>query len=125
MKFRPFYCLFVVAAVTVSGCDGGSTGSITPLTTATAPISASSDLTPSFLAANGYMLPDLPRITSEELKMKLDQGEAVTIVDVRPRVGFKLFSIAGAINVPNEPEDESIAGLRYLPKDRLIVFYCT
>jgi hypothetical protein len=125
MKFKLLGCLFFITVIAVSGCDGASATRATTLTTATAPISRSSDLTPSYLAANGYASPDLPRITSQELKQRLDNGEAVTIVDVRARVGFKLFSIKGAINIPNDPEEESITGLRSLPKDRLIVFYCT
>ncbi len=123
MKFRPFICILLLMMLLVPGCNGNSTSSI-PVSTPTAPISASSELTPAFLAANGYLSPHLPRITSQELKQRLDNGESVTIVDVRARVGFKLFNIVGAINIPNDPEDESIASIKALPKDKLIVFYC-
>ncbi len=123
MKFRPFICIFVLMMLLVPACNGNLTNSI-PVSTPTAPISASSELTPAFLAANGYLSPNLPRITCQELKQRLDSGESVIIVDVRARVGFKLFNIVGAINIPNEPEDESIAGIKALPKDKLIVFYC-
>ena len=114
--------IVLVFALLAAGCDGKPSG--TGVSTPTAPISASSELTPAFLTANGYASPNLPRITCQELKQRLDNGEAVIIVDVRPMVGFKLFSISGAINIPNEPEDESLAGIRALPRDRLIVFYC-
>ena len=98
-----------------AGCGGDATSSE----------QSTSPLSPSYLAANGYASPNLPRITCEELKQKVDKGDAIVIVDVRPRVGFELFSIPGAINIPNEPEADSAAMLRALPKDKLIVFYCT
>jgi hypothetical protein len=121
-----FGCLFIFLGLMIPiGCDGNSTTGTGTLTTSTAPVSESSQLTPAFLAANGYASPGFPRITSQELKQMVDNGQAVAIVDVRARVGFKLFSIQGAINIPNDPEGESIAGLLSLPKDRLIVFYCT
>jgi hypothetical protein len=119
------YLSVILSLMIPVGCGGNPTSGTEMPTTPTVPVSESSQLTPAFLAANGYASPGLPRITAQELKQQLDRKEAVTIVDVRARVGFKLFSIQGAINIPNDPEEESIAGLRSLPKDRLIVFYCT
>jgi rhodanese-related sulfurtransferase len=63
----------------------------------------------------------LPRVMAAEAKSALDRNEAV-IVDVRGRVPYDLEHIAGAISIPLgliEAQAED------LPKDKLIVLYCT
>ena len=39
-------------------------------------------------------------ITPEELKAKLDDGEDVQVIDIRPRAQFERGHVPGAINVP-------------------------
>jgi rhodanese-related sulfurtransferase len=62
---------------------------------------------------------DIPRITPEELKAKVDRGEPVLILDVRkaPDGG----KIRGALHVPLA---EIETGAASLPRDREIVAYC-
>lgn len=64
---------------------------------------------------------DVPRITPQELKAKLDAGEAV-VFDARSRTAYVQKHIAGAISLP---QDEVAARLAELPTDKLAVFYCT
>ncbi len=64
---------------------------------------------------------DVPRITPQELKAKLDAGQAV-VFDARLQQSYTQRHIAGAISLP---EDEVAARLAELPTDKLAVFYCT
>jgi len=64
---------------------------------------------------------DVPRITAQELKTKLDAGQAV-VFDARPQPDYAKNHIAGAISLP---EDQVAARLTELPTDKLAVFYCT
>jgi len=63
-------------------------------------------------------------ITSEELKQKLDDGEAVMIVDLRHRLDFESDPrvIAGALRIAIEDLKERH---EELPRDRDIILYCT
>ena len=66
---------------------------------------------------------DVARVSMEELKAMLDKGEAVVIVDDRPKAEFDRQHIKGAVSLPwalDVSEDEKKA----LPKDRLIITYC-
>ncbi len=68
------------------------------------------------------MEPD--RITAEEVKTKLDLGEALTILDVRnPQAWSESeFKLPGAIRIPLEELD---ARVDEIPRDRPVVAYCT
>jgi rhodanese-related sulfurtransferase len=63
----------------------------------------------------------LPRVTAAEAKSALDRNEGV-IVDVRGSVPYDLEHIAGAISIPLGLLE---AQADDLPKDKLIVLYCT
>jgi flagellar basal body-associated protein FliL len=65
--------------------------------------------------------PDVQRISLEETTQKMESGEAV-LVDVRSRSSYDNAHAAGAISVP---EDEVDARLSELPRDKLLIFYCT
>jgi hypothetical protein len=64
---------------------------------------------------------DVPRITVQELKTKLDAGQAV-VFDARRRESYIQRHIAGAISLP---QSRVAARLVELPADKLAVFYCT
>jgi len=64
---------------------------------------------------------DVPRITAQELKAKLDAGQAV-VFDARRQTSYAQRHIAGAISLP---QNEVAARLAELPTDKLAVFYCT
>ena len=66
------------------------------------------------------MRSEVPRISPEELKDRLDNGEAILVVDSRSPVEFETGHIAGAISVPSY---EVESRLDELPRDQEIVFY--
>lgn len=61
------------------------------------------------------------RVTVEELKKALDEHRAV-VVDVRNDVAYKTGHIQGALLIPATDIDKH---LDQLPKDKLIVTYCS
>jgi adenylyltransferase/sulfurtransferase len=64
----------------------------------------------------------VPRITPQELKERLDSGEAILVVDSRSPLEFEAEHIAGAISVPSS---EVESRLDEFPRDQEIVLYCT
>jgi hypothetical protein len=65
---------------------------------------------------------EVPRISPEELKERLDNGEAILVVDVRGAADFEFWHIAGAISVPSYDVESR---LDELPRDKELVLYCT
>ena len=63
-------------------------------------------------------------ITADEVKRMLDRGERVTFVDARNPVawGEATTKLPGAIRVPAGESDQH---LDELPRDGLVVAYCT
>ncbi len=63
---------------------------------------------------------DVVRVSAEEVKRRLDGGEALTIVDVRSATDFDSEHIAGArsLSVKELPQR-----FGELPKDRTIMCY--
>ena len=61
-------------------------------------------------------------ITTEELKLKIDQNEDLCLINVLPKVIHDTRHIRGSINIPLG----KIATSAQLPekKDTLLVFYC-
>jgi membrane protein DedA with SNARE-associated domain len=66
----------------------------------------------------------IARITPEELKVKLDAGEDMLLVDLRHRVDFEAepIIIPGALHLTTEDLD---ARHHEIPREREIVLYCT
>lgn len=64
---------------------------------------------------------EVPRMSVEDLKAKLDRGE-VTVVDVRDATSFAQGHIPGSIHIPMASIQ---ASLSTLPKNKPIVTYCT
>lgn len=67
---------------------------------------------------------DAPRITADELKRRMEDGEDFTFIDVRnPEAWAESDTqIPEAIRVPMDKIDEN---LPRIPKDRPVVAYCT
>jgi hypothetical protein len=79
---------------------------------------------PEELDAQGFLLPELPRITCEQLKQKIDNGEPLVVVDTRLEFFFNMAHIPESIVIPFQLIDEQTTSFLSLPKDRPIVFYC-
>ncbi len=76
------------------------------------------------LAAQDFVLPELPRITCEQLKQMMDNGEPLVVVDTRIEFFFNMGRLPQSINIPMHPEDEQTASFLALPKDKPVIFYC-
>ncbi|HEV7844250.1 MAG TPA: rhodanese-like domain-containing protein, partial [Pyrinomonadaceae bacterium] len=61
------------------------------------------------------------RVTIAELRDMLDQGKAI-IIDVRGDASYNQEHIKGALDIP---EAQLMSRVGELPKDKLIVFYCS
>jgi membrane protein DedA with SNARE-associated domain len=66
----------------------------------------------------------IARITPEELKRRLDEGEDVMIVDLRHSLDFEgePYTIPGALRLPPEEVERRH---HEIPRDRDVVLYCT
>jgi rhodanese-related sulfurtransferase len=66
----------------------------------------------------------IARISPEELKQKLDQHEAVTVIDLRHSLDFLLepYTIPGALRIPMEDLDKRN---HEIPRGEEVVLYCT
>jgi rhodanese-related sulfurtransferase len=64
------------------------------------------------------------RITKEDVKRRLDAGEPIAFVDTRSHDAYSKADaqIPGSIRVPPDAVEQH---LDEIPRDRLIVTYCT
>ncbi len=63
----------------------------------------------------------LESISADELLTRLNAGESLVVVDVRPAEEYQAAHVTGAVSIPLE---ELQRRLRELPRDREIVAYC-
>jgi hypothetical protein len=97
--------------------------SVTPPAAAPAPPPAAAPAPPPAAApaAPPAVAPEARRISADEVRQALAKGKAV-LVDVRSKDSYDASHAQGAISIPLG-EIESRAG--ELPKDKLVVTYCT
>ena len=64
------------------------------------------------------------RVTVDEVKQRMDRGEAFTFVDTRnPKAWAEADTkLPGAIRIP---ADEAEQHLDQIPRDRTVITYCT
>jgi rhodanese-related sulfurtransferase len=67
-------------------------------------------------------LSEVPRISVEELKERIDNGEAIVIGDTRGQSSYDTRHVAGAISIPFDQVESHVNDL---PRDQEIVLYCT
>lgn len=65
---------------------------------------------------------EVPRMTADDLKERLDDGQEIVIVDTRSEAAYEAKHIAGAIWVSPTAVDSPLDDL---PLDQEIVLYCT
>lgn len=67
------------------------------------------------------------KLTPDQVKAKLDAGEPVTFVDVRAPKAWDAsdVKIPGAIRVPPAAVEQHFAELGAVPRDAIVVTYCT
>lgn len=61
-------------------------------------------------------------ITMRQLEGYLDAEEDILLIDLRNRDSFACCHIKQAVNIPYEELEMNLEGL---PRDRLLVFYCS
>ncbi|MDI9613058.1 MAG: rhodanese-like domain-containing protein [Acidobacteriota bacterium] len=78
-------------------------------------------------AEENVVLPEIPRISVEELKKMVDDGGDFIVVDVRDAGSYTAGHIKGAINIyydsTGDPMERQMM-LMALPMDKLVVTYC-
>jgi len=65
--------------------------------------------------------PGVARISLKETQTLLDKGEAV-LIDVRGKESYDQSHAAGALSLP---EEEILARLNEVPRDKMLILYCT
>jgi rhodanese-related sulfurtransferase len=79
-------------------------------------------------AKEDVVLPNIPRISVEELKQMIDKGaKDLVTVDVRDGGSYEAGHIKGAVNIYYDPTADPMDRqmmLMALPMDKLIVTYC-
>jgi len=84
---------------------------------------------PSELAEQGFVSPDVPRTSCEELKAMIDTEEDFVLVDTRFKALYDMEHLPGAIFIQGEAtplitQQWIDNQLKNLPLDKTIVFYC-
>ncbi len=94
---------------------------------------SSSNSSPTYedLVKGEFVYPWIPRISAEDLKLKMDRGEKLILIDNRTEYKFKAGHLAGASSISfaiRSPfpgaEEEMDSRLAKLPKDTLKILYC-
>lgn len=77
--------------------------------------------------AEEVVLPQIPRITAQELRQLVDAGADIVIVDTRDSGSYDAGHIKGAINIyfdPTADPTERQMMLMALPMEKVLVTYC-
>jgi len=96
----------VVVVVILTGCNSREKQKVATTAPATAPVQAGDNVR---------------RITPEELKAEIARND-VFIIDVRGEAAYKAGHIKGARLIPST---EILAHIDELPRDKMIVTYCS
>jgi predicted small secreted protein len=107
----------LLAAISLTACNSRDGSGSTARTGNSNTTSASAPAAPTTsIPGDGVR-----RITTAELRDALERGTAV-VVDVRMPEAYKVAHIKGALNIP---ETEIVKRKDELPRDKMIVFYCS
>jgi len=91
------------------------------------PLIGSIRITSAAFAEDKVVLPNIPRISAEELRQMVDKRADMVTVDVRDSGSYEAGHIKGAINIYYDPTSDPMDRqmmLMALPMDKLIVTYC-
>ena len=107
-------------AITVAGC-ANSSGS-TPTAGATAAGAQAAHSATAIPSPPQNAEDKMPRVKVEEAKRLVEEGKAI-FIDVRGADAYKMSHIKGALDVPlTKLNGDDFSGL---PKDKLIIAYCS
>jgi rhodanese-like protein len=116
--------LTVGLAITAAGCakSGASTPAV-GATTAGASGAQSAPQSPTAITYPPQNAEDkIPRVKVDEAKKMIAEGKAI-IIDVRGDDAYKMSHIKGALDIPLTKLDTG--EIKDLPKDKLIIAYCS
>ena|SRR5215211_1532991 len=111
MRLKFFYLTVILAAVMLAGCNAMDTK-----VASNSQKSANSATGPETTYADGAR-----RITIEELETLLKDGQAI-VVDVRNQASYDLGHIPGSRLIP---AGDILNHVNELPRDKMIVTYCS
>ncbi|HKQ99965.1 MAG TPA: rhodanese-like domain-containing protein [Pyrinomonadaceae bacterium] len=105
----------VLAALTLAACNSTEKQGNS--------VSANSTKVPFPTSTAQHVAPSdgVKRVTTVELRDGLDKGEAI-VIDVRPATSYQQAHVKGAINIPLEQVESRLGEL---PRDKMIVTYCS
>jgi ABC-type oligopeptide transport system substrate-binding subunit len=103
----------VLAVLTLAACNSSETKGNKVVSNG----AVSSSATPGHIAPSD----GVKRVTTVELRDALDKGTAI-VIDVRGDAAYKQNHIKGSISIPG---DQVEAHLKDLPRDKMIVAYCS
>jgi rhodanese-related sulfurtransferase len=66
---------------------------------------------------------EIPRITIEELKQKMDGGGDIVVLDAQPKAIYDKMHIKGSIPLPWTAKLTQW-DVRQIPRDKMIIIYC-
>lgn len=109
MRLFIWLTLVALVAAMVAGCNriGQSAGNV----------AKGNSNTP----ATGTAPDNVRRVTISELRDDLDKGKAI-VIDVRGDTAYNQEHIKGALNIS---EGQIVSRMGELPKDKLVVLYCS
>jgi hypothetical protein len=121
----------LLMSLLAAACGPPGRSPASALTTAPAEPTAAESPSYEALVKGGFTYPAVPRITSEELKLRLDRGEKIILIDTRADWKVEMGHLPGSINIhyaidSPDPgaEEEMNKELSALPNDVLKVLYC-
>jgi hypothetical protein len=104
----------MLAVLVMAGCNSQEKGNVASSNGKSATTSGPS-------SAQNVPGDGVRRITTVELRDALDKGAAI-VIDTRPVESYKQSHIKGSISVP---VDQVASHINELPRDKMIVAYCS
>jgi len=112
--------LTVGMAITAAGC--AKSGASTPAVGATTAGASGAQSATAITSPPQNAEDKIPRVKVDEAKKMIAEGKAI-IIDVRGADAYKMSHIKGALDVPLTKLDTG--EIKDLPKDKLIIAYCS
>ena len=112
--------LTIGMAITAAGC--AKSGASTPTVGATKAGASAAQSTTAIPPPTQNAEDKIPRVKVDEAKKMIAEGKAI-IIDVRGADAYKMSHIKGALDIPLTKLDTG--EIKDLPKDKLIIAYCS
>ena len=122
-KLKTFIILSCLAAIAIFVTSCGATAEEPTVTAAPADAADQTEESEPFAESQTPLSKsEVPRISAQELKQRLDDGEEIIVADTRGETTFGFGHIAGAVVLDENDVESQFAGI---PLDQTIVLYCS